>query len=315
VDFESLLDPELVSHFTAARAADLSDDTIAQARQRFRDMAAAIPADDAVVRNERWIEAPGGHRVRVLIVRKRDAIGPAPGLLHFHPGATIMGMPETSLPLLQHTVRETGSVVVSVDYRLAPECPFPAALQDGELAWGWMTSHADELGIDPDRIGIMGESAGGGLAAGLAIKLRDRGEPSPRILALLYPQLDDQTAAKVPPPHLGHYGFSHQSLQYSWRAYLGSAEASAYAAPARATDLAGLPPTFVAVGAMDLFADEDIQFAARLVADGTPIDLHVYPGAPHGFDLVEEAQVTRTMRQSHSAALRRWLLPDKPPTA
>ena len=175
---------------------------------------------------------------------------------------------------------------MSVQYRLAPETPYPGPLDDCYAGLAWVHQHADELGVDPDRIGIGGQSAGGGLAAGLALLARDRGEVPVAFQLLIYPMLDDRQITPssgwpdpIWPPSANTYG---------WTAYLGDRkggpDVEPYAAPARATDLAGLPPTLIAVGAIDGFSDEDIDYAVRLRHAGVPVDLHVYAGAPHGFE-------------------------------
>jgi triacylglycerol lipase len=175
---------------------------------------------------------------------------------------------------------------VSVEYRLSPETPYPGPLEDCYTGLSWVFANAESLGVDPSRIGISGASAGGGLAAALALLVRDRGEMDLGFQCLIYPMIDDRqiTASSgwdVPI-------WSPANNTFGWRSYLGelygSPEVPPYAAPPRATDLSGLPPAFVCVGTLDGFCDEDIDYAARLIDAGVPTELHVYPGAPHGFD-------------------------------
>jgi acetyl esterase/lipase len=177
-------------------------------------------------------------------------------------------------------------VGVSVEYRLAPETPYPGPLEDCYAGLRWIHDHAAELGVDRDRIGIGGASAGAGLAAGLALLARDRGEIPLQFQLLIYPMLDDRQITvssrwvdPIWPPAANTFG---------WTAYLGAAkggpDVAVYAAPARAEELAGLPPTLISVGAIDGFSDEDIDYAVRLRHAGVPVELHVYPGMPHGFD-------------------------------
>ena len=189
-----------------------------------------------------------------------------------------------------------GCIGASVQYRLAPETPYPGPLDDCYAGLAWVHRNADELGVDPGRIGIGGQSAGAGLAAGLALLARDRGEVPVAFQLLIYPMLDDRQITPssawsdpIWPPSANAYG---------WTAYLGDRkggpDVEPYAAPARATDLAGLPPTLIAVGAIDGFSDEDIDYAVRLRHAGVPVDLHVYAGAPHGFEgLAVGAAVSR----------------------
>jgi acetyl esterase/lipase len=193
-----------------------------------------------------------------------------------------------------------GIVGVSVEYRLAPEHPYPAPLDDCYAALAWTFEHADELGIDRERIGIGGISAGGGLAAALALLARDRGELSPSFQLLDCPMIDDRQSTSSMQLD-GLYVWSRESNEFGWRSYLGdlygSPDLPPYAAAARATDLTGLPPAFVSVGAIDGFRDEDIDYATRLNQAGVPCELHVYPGLPHGYGLVPEAAMVRRARQ------------------
>ena len=175
-----------------------------------------------------------------------------------------------------------------------------------------MFANAAELGVDPARIGVMGESAGGGLAASLALLVRDRGEHSLRFQHLIYPMIDDRTCVTASPnPYTGEFVWTAQANHFGWSSLLGQAPGSAgvspYAAAARAESLAGLPPTFIATGALDLFLEEDLDYAQRLVRTGVPLELHVYPGAYHGFQWEQAAQVTRTAARDSLAALAKAL--------
>jgi acetyl esterase/lipase len=209
-------------------------------------------------------------------------------------------------------VREIGCVVVSVDYRLAPDTPHPGPVEDCYAALRWFHANAAALGVDSGRIAIGGESAGGGLAAALALLARDRAEVPVVFQLLIYPMLDDRTVISPEPhPFAGEFIWTAQSNRFGWRALLGqepgSPGVSPYAAAARAENLAGLPPAFVSVGALDLFLDENIAYAQRLLRAGVPSELHVYPGAYHGFDLAFEADVTRRFRRDSLQALKRAL--------
>jgi acetyl esterase/lipase len=204
-------------------------------------------------------------------------------------------------------------LVVSVDYRLAPETPFPGALEDNYAALKWMNLNAASLGIDPKRIAIGGESAGGGHAAMLAIAAQDRGEYALAFQLLIYPMLDDRTGSTKPAPeHIGHFLWNSGSNRFGWESLLGMAPGSANppagSVPARVKDLSGLPPTFIGVGALDLFVDEDVDYARRLIAAGVPTELLVVPGAYHGFNgLVPKASVSvRFNAQALNALKRGW---------
>jgi acetyl esterase/lipase len=197
-------------------------------------------------------------------------------------------------------------VGVSVEYRLAPETPYPGPLEDCYAGLQWVEAHAADLGIDASRIGIGGASAGGGLAAGLCLLTRDRGGAAPAFQLLVYPMIDDRQITPssawldpIWPPSANAFG---------WGAYLGEArggpDVPIYAAAARAQELRGLPPTLISVGALDGFSDEDIDYAVRLRHAGVPVELHVYPGAPHGFNgLVPGAAISRRA----NADIAAWL--------
>ena len=206
---------------------------------------------------------------------------------------------------------ELGCVIVSVDYRLAPETPHPGPVEDCYAGLAWTFAHAGELGIDPARVGVAGESAGGGLAASLALLARDRGEHRLAFQHLTYPMLDDRTCITDVHPHTGAFIWTPHNNRFGWSALLGhdpgGQAVSPYAAAARAEDLSGLPPTFIATGALDLFLDEDIDYARRLIRAGVPTELHVYPGAFHGFDIHPTAAVAVAARADRVAALRRVL--------
>ena len=199
---------------------------------------------------------------------------------------------------------------VSVEYRLAPEHPYPAPLDDCYAALAWTVQHAVDLGIDPGRIVVAGASAGGGLAAALALLARDRGEYPLAYQLLIYPMIDDRMA--TPSSTLDTVVWTPKANVLGWRAYLGHEPGAdgvpAYAAAARADDLAGLPPAWIGVGALDVFRDENITYAQRLLGAGVPAELHVYPGAPHGFESIcPDAAVAQQCQSDITAALRRAL--------
>jgi acetyl esterase/lipase len=203
---------------------------------------------------------------------------------------------------------EFGLVVVSVEYRLAPETPHPGPVEDCYAGLAWTARHADELGIDPERIIVAGASAGGGLAAALALLARDRGGPELAGQMLIYPMLDDRNDSPSAVQMAGLGVWDRTANDTGWGALLGAAkggpEVSPYAAPARATDLSGLPPAFIDVGSAETFRDEDVAYAARIWQAGGRAELHVWPGAFHGFDgFAPQAAVS----QDALAARVRWL--------
>jgi acetyl esterase/lipase len=230
--------------------------------------------------------------------------GPHPVLVWFHGGGYVIGSPALDSHRMQAWTQRLGCVTVSVDYRLAPEHPYPAAHHDARRALDWVVDTADDLEIDPARIVVGGASAGGGVAAGLVLAARDQGTPLAGQL-LVYPMIDDRQvtasngwAAAV---------WSEASNAYGWRSYLGGASGTdvpAYAAAARAQELDGLPPTLLLVGGSDRFFDEDLSYATRLTHAGVPTEVHVYPAAPHGFDLVAPEAATSV---AATADAERWL--------
>jgi acetyl esterase/lipase len=202
-------------------------------------------------------------------------------------------------------------LIVSVDYRLAPETPFPGALEDNYAALRWLYTNADSMGVDRTRIAIGGESAGGGHSAMLAIAARDRKEFPILFQMLIYPMLDDRTGSTRPVPRgIGDFVWNSTSNRFGWTSLLGvpagSAQVPDGSVPARVPNLSELPPTFVSVGALDLFVDEDIEYARRLIAAGVRTELHVLPGAFHGYDLLApQAAVSKQFTESWKAALKR----------
>jgi acetyl esterase/lipase len=203
---------------------------------------------------------------------------------------------------------QVGAVVVSVEYRLAPENPHPAPAEDCYAGLRWMAGNAAELGVDPARLGLYGASAGGGLVIAVALMARDRGGPALKFMMPIYPMLDDrnETASSQEITDVGIWDRAGNIEAWAW--YLGGKPADQYAAPARAEDLAGLPPAFIDVGTVDLFRDEDIAFAQRLMAAGVPTEFHVNPGSYHASEtFAPEAALTRRIWAMRIDALRRFV--------
>jgi acetyl esterase/lipase len=211
-------------------------------------------------------------------------------------------------------VRQLGLSVISVDYRLAPEYPFPAALDDCYAAIRWAGSHHHQLGIDPQHFAVGGSSAGGGLAAALAQRTRDRQEFKLLFQLLIYPMLDHRTAIRVDFEDSKNILWTQKSNRFGWESYLGkmcgTEHVPAYSAPARCQDLSGLPPAWIGVGTSDLFHDEDTAYAQRLKECGLSCELEVVQGAFHGFDvLATQAPISQAFQKSQLAALKRYLFP------
>lgn len=260
---------------------------------------------------ERMIPGPeGAPEVRVLVYRP-DAPGESrPAVIHFHGGGLVVGLPEMGHDRNGWLVRELGCVVISVDYRKAPEGRFPAGPEDGWAALTWMRETAAELGIDPGQVAILGESAGGCMAATLAFLARDRGGPRPLLQVLVYPMLDDRTRAVAADGAEDERVWTSASNRFGWSAYLGcpagSEDVPPGAVPARAEDLSGLAPAWIGVGSIDLFARENLDYARRLLEAGVECECVMVPGAYHAFQKrAPGAPVSIAFEESYLTALRR----------
>ncbi|MGD8202194.1 alpha/beta hydrolase [Ornithinimicrobium sp. W1679] len=252
--------------------------------------------------------ADGGPEVTAYLYEAPDHPRPSGALLWMHGGGMVVGAPWIDHRLCDRLARELGLLVVSVDYRLAPEHPFPAAVEDCWAALEWLHGGADELGVDPARIGVAGASAGGGLAASVAQMACDRGLPL-AFQGLVYPMLDDRTVLREDHGGRGTMVWTPAHDRDAWGWYLGhpvrAEEDRAYAVPARRDDLAGLAPAWVGVGTADLFHDEDVTYAERLRDAGVPVELVVVPGMPHAADMVPGIVAAHSFRASFLTAVDR----------
>ncbi|WP_238439433.1 alpha/beta hydrolase [Microbacterium sp. JZ31] len=263
------------------------------------------PMTRAQIRLPRWfvriavrlLRVPTSDVVRVRTartgstsVRVYEPMGPrsGAGLLWIHGGGLLFGDAKQDEALCLSTAERLGLVIVSANYRFAPEHPFPAAHEDVQRAWRWFLDHAEALGVDPRRIAVGGESAGAGLAAALVQRLHDDGGFQPRGQWLFAPMLDDRTAARRELDAEKHFVWDNARNREGWSGYLGTAPGAEtgpeYAVPARRTDLSGLPPAFITWGDIELFAAEDHAYAAALGAAGVPVTADIVDGAPHGFE-------------------------------
>ncbi len=246
------------------------------------------------------------------IYQPTDRPDTLPALLWIHGGGYVLGSVERDDPLAKHLAKVAQCVVVSVEYRLAPEHPFPAPVEDCYAALKWLSAHGNELGVEKPRIAIGGASAGGGLAAGLAVLARDRTEVEVAFQLLIYPMIDDRNITPASEAIPDNFVWSRENNLMGWRSYLGREPGgegvSPYAAASRATDLAGLPPAYIPVGELDLFLNENIEYARRLLEAGVPTELHVYPGAYHGFNgFAPSAEVSQRFNAERDNALKRVL--------
>ncbi len=318
MNFIDQLDPELrvvVEKLPTDRPMNLNE--IPKARTGMKKMVTAmlanLPAVEGVTSQDRF--APGSEGdpdVRVRVYQPNDQTSKLPALYWIHGGGYVMGDIEQDDRLMMQLVKRIGCVCVSVDYRLAPEHPFPAPVEDCYAGLKWLFAHSDELGVEPARIAIGGASGGGGLAAGLALLARDRGEVQVAFQLLIYPMIDDRNVTPASYAITDPRMWNRESNLLGWKAYLGrdggGADVSPYAAAARASDLTNLPPAYIPVGALDLFVDENIEYAQRLIQAGVPTELHVYPGAFHGFDLfAPSAMVSKQFKADRDNALKRAL--------
>jgi acetyl esterase/lipase len=289
-------------------------------RTALRQAAKALqPPNDRVRIEDRSVPGPqGAPDVPLRVYRPVAETRRLPALYYIHGGGMVLGVPEDEDVFASLFAEAVGCVVVSVGYRLAPEHPDPAPVEDCYAGLVWTAGHAGDLGIDPDRIAVGGPSAGGGLSAATALLARDRGGPRLVYQLLVYPMLDDRnvTPSSREITDLGVWDRDGNVEAWSWvlPGRAGTDDVSVYAAPARATDLTGLPPAFVDTGELDLFRDEDLAYATRLLQAGVPTEVHVYPGAYHAFEaLAPLARVSERAMANRIGALRRALHPEQVP--
>lgn len=315
INLEDHLDPDhlAVLEMLPADLLDLSD--LTAARNRWADFMARAPVpeiDDSIEITDHHTPAHDGHQVLVRVYRRVDRRDHRGGLYSIHGGGMVMGDVGMNDARCAAIALNLDVVVASVDYRLAPEHPYPVPLEDCYDGLVWFFDQAEALGVNTDRIAVGGGSAGGGLAAGLALLARDRQQVSPCFQLLTFPMIDDRN--ETPSSYMvdDTRVWNRAANIAGWSAYLsgrdGAEDVSAYAAPARATNLAGLPPAIVTVGSLDTFRDEDIAYAQAMLRAGVPCELHVYPGAYHGSNFtVPNADISQRWYRDEMAALDRAL--------
>ncbi|MEB3023129.1 alpha/beta hydrolase [[Mycobacterium] crassicus] len=300
-------DPEVLAALLAMRDGSGADDAppppvgdVATRRantgRMFNQVLAARSPVTGVDTQEFSLTLDDGGTIALRWYRQAGADQPGSAVLYLHGGGMILDWGHMG-PLYDQAVRgyvaACGVPMLVVGYRVAPEFPYPTPLEDCYAALCWLAEHATSLGVDTARLAVMGDSAGGGLAAGLGLVARDRGGPAIAAQLLIYPMLDDRTThAPADPPPLQVWSYDDNAT--GWGALLGGHPASGYAAPARVAELAGSPPTYLDVGGLDIFVEEDVTYAGRLIAAGVPVEAHVYPGCPHAFELMApDAEVSQ----------------------
>lgn len=305
----ALVDPELLPAIKGFTTSTFTPDVLPSARKHEAKPPLPVPAPQPF--EKRIPGPPGAPDLRLVIVDPAPGAKSRPAFLHMHGGGYIAGFAGQDPQFLQTIAQSCGCLVVSVDYRLAPETHFPGSLEDNYTALRWIYNNAESLRVDRKRIAIGGESAGGGHSAQLAIAARDRKEIPILFQLLIYPMLDDRTGSTRPvPPGIGTFVWNAASNRFGWTSLLGvpagSANVPPGAVPARVENLAGLPPAFISVGSIDLFVDEDVEYARRLINARVPTELHVIPGAYHGYDLLApDTAVAKRFKESWQVALNR----------
>jgi acetyl esterase len=296
------MNPELEAFIPLFPPADLTDPVAA--RRNLAELAAAAPAPDTAGMEIEDRMVPADPDVPVRIYRPHRAHG---AIVWLHGGGFVMGDLDTEHPWAARVAAGSGTVVISVGYRLAPEHRFPAALADACAALAWTAGSAAGLGIDPGRIAVGGHAAGAGLAAAVALRARDQQGPPIRYQLLNQPELDDRQQTWSARNFTDTPFMTRAKVAASWRHYLGSAPASPYAAPARADDLSALPPAYIATAEFDPNRDEAIGYAQRLLQAGVPVELHHWPGTFHGSQAILAAGVSQRQLAELGAVLRRAL--------
>ena len=316
IDFSERLDSEHRRVFDSLPRTPRDWSDIPALRRQTRQLRASQPAPPmptTVDVGERTIPGPDGDsELEIRIYRPAALPNPTGAVYWIHGGGTVLGNCDMNDPYCANIAAELGVLVTSIEYRRAPEHPFPVPLEDCYAGFRWLATTGDEFGVDPDRIAVAGISAGGLLAAALSLLARDRGGIRPCLQMLISPMLDDRANTRSSYAVRDPRTWDRDSNLAGWNAYLqgnaGGEGVSPYAAPARARNLAGLPPAYVNVGDLDLLVDEDVAYARAMADAGVAVELHVYPGAYHGSAIsVPDAALSRRWIADELAALGRAL--------
>ena len=308
-----LVDPELLPLIDLAPAGPITVENLAETRMAMDARFATLPRP-AIAPVEAFIGRGIGPDVRVLIYDPGGS-GERAAILHIHGGGMIAGRPELTVLGTAPVALALGVVIVAVNYRLAPETPFPGPQKDCYAALEWMHAQAGVLRIDPARIAVSGDSAGGGLAAALAQMTRDRAGPPIAAQLLTYPMLDHRTGSAANPkinPVAGEFVWTRERNRFGWQAlqadYAPDDERKGWFSPALADSLADLPPTWIGTGSLDLFFDENLDYARRLGAARVTVELHSYAGAIHGFNAIATSGVALRFAADYASAVRRLVI-------
>lgn len=306
------VDPEIAAVLaTLPPMGALSADTLPLIRPYATAPLEPLLEDRVVRRREETIRSQDGAELPVTVLLPAQDAAPAPGILWLHGGGMVMGDRFSQIDIPLEWLDELGAVIVTVDYRLAPEVTGTRIVEDGYAALLWMADHAGELGVDPTRLVVAGTSAGGGIAAGVALLARDRSAATVAAQVLICPMLDHRgitvSTRQYPAPNV----WSRESNAFAWDALLGGAaveDVSPYTSPALAEDLSGLPNTYIDAGSAEVFRDEAHAYAARIWATGGQAELHVWAGGTHGFDaMAPHTTLGRVARDTRTAWMRRVL--------
>lgn len=311
-----LVDPSLLPLTAHEFLPGLSRENLADGRTFMDQMIASIAPRTTALRSEARIPGRNGAPDVRLVIQTPpgQSTAPRPAVLFLHGGGMVMGSASMGEGFDAELALAHDAVVVSVDYRLAPEVPFPGPIDDVYAALRWVHANAASLGVDPSRIVLMGQSAGGGLAASLAQLTRDDNGPRPAAQILIYPMLDARTGTALeadPNPTTGEFSWTRAHTRFGWESlrgdYLPTDSRAGHFSASLGQDVSHLPPAFIAVGSLDVFFDESMDYARRLSRAGVPVELHVYPGAIHGFDAIPNAWMTTSFKRELNEALTRAL--------
>jgi acetyl esterase len=312
-----LVDPELLPFVDAAPCDPITSENLAVTRAAMAERFATLPRHDVQPTRHLVPGREGAPDVRVFVYDPPGTTGLRPAILHLHGGGMIAGRAELTIFGTAPIALAQGVVIVSVDYRLAPETAFPGPHEDCYAAFEWMFENAERLRVDPARIAVSGDSAGGGLAAAVTLMARDRGSYGIAAQFLTYPMLDCRTGGPDDPYRnsvTGALVWTSDRNRFCWDALRGTnpidAARMTWFSPSLAADLRDLPPAWIGTGTLDLFFDENIEYARRLCAAGVSVDFHSYAGAVHGFNTQASTNIAKRFASAFEQAIQRHLFPD-----